>query len=241
MSEAKRCIVLGGSGTVGRAVVSELTGQGAKVAFTYHQNARAAEALGATGAFAKQLDLADPDAIAPALAALADRLGGVDALVVCAVKTSTVEPAKFDDLDDVTLAGWDTLMAINVRAAFFACRALLPHFNRGGNVVFLGSVDGVKPVPSPAPYAASKAALQGLTLSLAKALGKREIRVNLIAPGVLEEGASRTLPDDLLREYLKHAGLRRKGRVDEVAGVVGFFALENTYVTGQTVLVDGGL
>ena len=238
----KRCIVIGGSGVVGRAICRDLAAQGAAVALTYHQGQTVADELRESiGARIAKLDLSDDAAIAPCMAALSDELGGIDALIHCAAVGSTRTPAMFDTVDDVTLDGFDRLMAINVKSAFIASRALRDRFDGGGNIVFFGSVDSLKPALSPAPYVISKAALQGLTLSLSKAFGDKNIRVNLIAPGILEEGASRTLPKELLDEYLKHCGLRRFGRVDEVTPLACFLALRNTYVTGQTLTVDGGL
>ena len=113
--------------------------------------------------------------------------------------------------------------------------------DRGGNVVLLGSIDGVKPAPAPVHYAASKAALAGMIRAMAKELGPRGIRINSVAPGVLEDGLSRTLPEQLRREYLKHCGMKRFGRIDEVASLVTWLAVENTLVTGQTLVLDGAL
>lgn len=173
---------------------------------------------------------------------MADDLGGVDVLVHAASVGSTCEPARIEDIDDVTLQGWDRMMAVNVTSPFLACQTLMSRFDdEGGNVVLTGSIDGVKSVPAPVPYATSKDALAAMGSGLAKALGQHRIRVNLVAAGVLEAGASRTLPVALRVEYLKHCGLQRVGRVDELANVVSFFALSNTYVTGQTFIVDGGL
>ena len=107
--------------------------------------------------------------------------------------------------------------------------------------MLLGSIDGVKPAPSPVHYAASKAALSGMVKAMAKELGPYNIRVNTVAPGVLDGGLSRVLPDDLRREYLKHCGLKRLGRLEEVASLVAWLAAENTLVTGQTIVVDGAL
>jgi NAD(P)-dependent dehydrogenase (short-subunit alcohol dehydrogenase family) len=111
----------------------------------------------------------------------------------------------------------------------------------GGNIVLIGSVDGVKPVPAPVHYAASKGALTGMVAALAKELGEHNIRVNMVAPGILEGGISTVLEDRLMKEYLKHCGLKRLGRPSEVANVVAWLVRHNTYVTGQTVLVDGAL
>lgn len=231
----QRVIVVGGSGVIGRGVIAELQSQDARIGCTFHRGAAP------EGVVARQLDLIDTAAIAPCLDALVAELGGVDALVFAAGVTSTCEPERFDALEDVSESGWDRLMAINVRGAFFAARHIATCFESGGNIVLLGSIDGIKPVPTPVPYAVSKAALRGMVLSLTKALGDQNIRVNLVAPGILDEGASRVIPDELREEYLRHAGLRRFGKVSEVTGVVAWLALTNTYVTGATVMVDGGL
>lgn len=239
----KRCIVVGGSSTVGRVLVGELARADTRTAFTYGRGRDVADALCAqhAGTRAAKLDLSDLPSIQPTLNGLAREMGGVDALIVCATQTSSVDPPVFEDVHDVTLVGFEKLLAVNVIGAFEAARSLAPHFDRGGNIIFFGSIDGLKPVPSPTPYAASKAALAGLALSLGKALGDKRICVNVLVPGVLESGASRTLPSDLRTEYLKHCGLRRLGRIEEVTSVARFLALENTYVTGQTITVDGGL
>jgi NAD(P)-dependent dehydrogenase (short-subunit alcohol dehydrogenase family) len=96
-------------------------------------------------------------------------------------------------------------------------------------------------VPAPVHYAAAKGALAGMTAAMAKELGPHGVRVNLVAPGILEDGMSRSLPEELRTEYLKHCGLRRYGRLSEIAAWAGWLALHNTYVTGQTILVDGAL
>lgn len=239
----KRALVIGGSGAVGRVLVRELAGAGARVAFTYRHGKDVADALcrELDGVVARPLELTDLAAVDETVAALGRELGGLDALLHVATRTSTVQPAKYDTLADVDLGGWDDLMRVNVTSAMVAVRSALPLFAGGGNVVLFGSVDGIKPVPASIPYAVSKAALRGLVLSLSKELGARRVRVNMIAPGVLEAGASRTLPDDLRAEYLRHCGLRRVGTIAEVTGLASWLALDNSYVTGQTLLVDGGL
>jgi 3-oxoacyl-[acyl-carrier protein] reductase len=240
---APRVVVIGGSGALGRALCAELHSQGARVGLTFCTGERAARELCERhAALATRLDVTRADDIARAIDELAQRLSGIDALVYAAALASTQAPAAFDRLHDVDVEGWDRLFAVNVRGAFFAVQSGARHLTeRGGNIVLLGSIDGVKPMPAPIPYAASKAALSGLASSLAKALGKHDVRVNVIAPGVLTEGASRTLPADLRAEYLRHCSLKRYGTLEEAARVVAFFALRNRYATGQTLALDGGL
>jgi NAD(P)-dependent dehydrogenase (short-subunit alcohol dehydrogenase family) len=242
---SRRCLVLGGSGTLGRVVCATLAAQGARVGFTFHRSEAVARELASKldGAAAERLDLTGMADVSRALDALASKLGGADALIHCAVVGSTTEKGSYEELEDLDEAGFDRLMAVNVKSAVFASRhfARMAGEGKPRNIVLLGSIDGTKSVPAPIPYACSKAALSGLAQSLAKAAGKQGICVNVVAPGLLEAGASRSVPESLRKEYLKHSAMKRLGRLEEVAEVIAWLALENTYVTGQTILVDGGL
>jgi NAD(P)-dependent dehydrogenase (short-subunit alcohol dehydrogenase family) len=240
-TDAKVVIVFGGSGAVGSAVCRALAADGARVAFTYFQNEAAAAALARElpAALMRRVDLRSAAETRSALVELRRELGAVSAFVHCAARTSTTREPKFERISEADDAGFDELFAVNVRSAFIACRELARDFS--GNIVLIGSIDGVKTVPAPAAYAASKGALSALARALCKELGSQGVRINVVAPGVLEKGSSLTLPDDLRAEYLKHCGLRRLGKLEEIAGLVSFLALENTYLTGQTIVVDGGL
>ncbi len=238
----KRCIVLGGSGALGSAVCQALAARGCRVAFTYLTR----EGPPPTpGAIARRLDLRSVPDLERVVDELAAELGGVDAFVQCAGVGVTIECAGTDShhrLPHIDEKAWDWMIDVNVKGTFFAVRRLIGFMReRGGNIVLTGSIDGVKPAPSPVHYAASKGALQGMTMSMAKELGEFNVRVNLVAPGVMDGGLSRTLPKNLLDEYKKHCGLRRLGRLQEIAGLMAWLATENTYVTGQTIVVDGGL
>jgi 3-oxoacyl-[acyl-carrier protein] reductase len=237
----KRVIVLGGSGTLGRELCRTLHRDGARVAFTYFRNADAAIALQSElpGSIARQVDLGSVSALGTVLRELRSELGGLTALVHAAARVSTAPEPKFETIFESVEAEFDRLFAVNVKSAYFACRELSQDF--AGNIVLVGSIDGIKSVPAPAAYAASKGALSALARALGKELGPRGVRINVVAPGVLESGSSATMPADLRAEYLKHCGLRRYGRLEEVAGLVSWLALENTYVTGQTLAVDGAL
>ena len=226
----KRALVLGGSGAVGRAVVAALLDGGAEVHASYLTRPIAP----AASLHPFQVDVTD----AAALAAAVEACGPLDALVHCVAVASTLRPPAFEAIDAVDLDGFDRMMAVNVRSALVAVRAAQLG---AGNVVFLGSIDGVKGVPSSAPYAASKAALGGLATALAKELGPRGTLVNVVSPGILDAGLSSVVPAALRAQYLKHCARKRLGKPEEVAGVVAYLALENTYVSARTVLVDGGL
>lgn len=243
-----RCLVFGGSGTLGRVVCRTLASQGSRVAFTYHTGEAVAMGLASDlpGGAALPLDLTVTPDIDRTVREVADRFGGIDGFVQCAAVGVTMEcagdesPHRITHIDE---RGWDLMMSINAKSSFFAVKSVAEVMKRvgGGNIVLLGSIDGVKSVPSPVHYAASKGALRGMTQAMAKELGEYGIRVNMVAAGVLEGGLSRNLPDDLRKEYLKHCGLGRLGRLEEVASVVAYLTLENTYVTGQTIILDGAL
>jgi NAD(P)-dependent dehydrogenase (short-subunit alcohol dehydrogenase family) len=238
-SDAPVCIVLGGSGAVGREVCVALVNGGAQVGFTFHRNeTNGIDALG------KPLDVTDVAAIDRTLNEFFEEFGRIDALVNCAAVSGAgqSETPVHHVMSEVDESTWDSMLDVNTKSSFFAVRrAAMLMRGRGGNVVLLGSIDGVKPAPSPVHYAASKAALSGMAKAMAKELGPEGIRVNVVAPGVLEGGLSRVLPAELRNEYLKHCGMKRVGRIEEVASLVVWLATKNTFVTGQTIVLDGAL
>jgi 3-oxoacyl-[acyl-carrier protein] reductase len=247
-ADRARCVVLGGSGALGRVVCRSLAAQGERVGFTYWRGEDAARELCTEipEAISRRVDLSSRDAVEESDGELAEGMGGIDAFVQCAGVAVTVEsddPKAHQRIEDVDERGWDLMLDVNVKSTFFAIRRLAPIMSAGGggNIVLVGSIDGVKPVPSPVHYAASKGALVGMTSALSKELGPGGIRVNTVAPGIMDGGVSRAIPDDLRAEYLKHCGLKRVGRLSEIAAVVAWMATRNTYVTGQTILVDGAL
>ena len=240
-STEQSVIVFGGSGTVGRAICAQLAADGARVGFTYHRNEAAAQQLlrDLRGSVACPADLSSTVGTIAALRELRSRLGTLSAFVHAATLTSAAKEPKFESITEADESALERLLAVNLKSAYLACRELARDFS--GNIVFLGSIDGAKSVPAPAAYAASKGALSALARALSKELGPRGVTLNVVAPGVLEAGSSHSLPADLRAEYLKHCGLRRYGKVSEVAGLVSWLALNNTYITGQTLLVDGAL
>lgn len=249
MNNPHRSLIFGGSGVVGREVSRMLAAKGGRVAFTYFRGKEIADELTKEfpEAIAIHANLSCVAEVEQAVEQAVAALGGLDAFVHCAVVgLSPGDPVPKDAhqrMEDVSETGWDQMFAINVRSAFFGCRQATSHLRQagGGNIVLLGSIDGIKPLPSPVHYAATKGALVAMTQAMAKELGKDNIRVNLIAPGVLEAGVSRTLPQALLDDYLKHCGVHRFGKPAEIAAVVAWLALHNTYITGQSIMVDGAL
>jgi NAD(P)-dependent dehydrogenase (short-subunit alcohol dehydrogenase family) len=247
MGARPACVVVGGSGTVGRAVCEALAARGARVGLTFHRNEAAARALEARldGAVARRLDVTDPAAIERVLRELAAELGGLDALVHAAAVPSAAAIETYDTLADLDPAALRRLFAVNVESALFCAKTLDALASGGGArpsaLVLLGSADGVKPLPSAVAYAASKGALRAMASGLAKELGPKGVRVNVVAPGILDGGLTRVVPDGVRAEYLKHSALKRYGAAAEVARIVTWLCLDDTYVTGQAIPVDGGL
>lgn len=247
--DAPRCLVLGGSGYVGAAVCRLLAARGARVAFSY----RSGEALSREteralpGSRAVRVELRDAVAVRAAVESIARQWGGLDALVQCAGTAGdaslyrTAADGTRPRLQAIGDADWDEMLEVTVRSTFVACRAAAPAMVPGGNIVVVGSMDGVKSLPSPQHYAAAKGALRSLVQSLAQELGGAGIRANMLAPGLLEGGMGKLLGPDLIKDYVDHCALRRLGTAAEVAEWVAFLALENTYVNGQAILLDGGL
>ena len=258
MTEAHmpRVIVVGASGTLGRAVARELAERGARVGGTFLTNEAAVAELGRMlphGFVGRRLDLARAEDVEPGLHDLARELGGADALIHCAVAPSAAKERRYDRLADVDPIALATMLTVNVTSPLLCARAFsnmaaeenLPNPGRGNEpgsvrrLVFVSSIDGAKSVPSTAAYSASKGAVIAMTRSLAKELAP--ILVNAVAPGLLDDGASRIVPDEVKREYLKHSALKRYGTPAEIAKSIAWLALANPYLTGQTVVLDGGL
>jgi NAD(P)-dependent dehydrogenase (short-subunit alcohol dehydrogenase family) len=246
---APRCLVLGGSGYVGEAVCRMLARRGARVAFTYLTRESKARALESAlpGAKAWRVDLRDRAAVEAMVRGAAGEWGGLEALIQCAGTAGDASlyrseglapPRKFLAIGE---PGWDDMLDVTVKGTFLAVHAAVPLLKAGGQVVLVGAMDGVKMVASPVHYAAAKGALKGMVQALAKELGDIGICVNMVAPGILDGGMGKLLAPDLLAEYLKHCSLKRLGTAEEVAEWAAWLALENTFVNGQAVLLDGGL
>jgi NAD(P)-dependent dehydrogenase (short-subunit alcohol dehydrogenase family) len=230
----KTALVLGGTGAVGREVVRALARAGARVTFTFHRGEALAQTLAreVSGA-ALPLDLADPTAL-PALVRAHDV---PDVAVHCA---AVLRPGKVDRASD---DDWETTLAINARSAFALCRDLGGRMaERGaGDIVLTGALTGGQSLPMPAAFAASQGLLSSLAMAAARDLGPRGVRVNLVALGLLDAGLSLGLDAKLRDEFRAFSALRRFGTPAEVARTIAWLALENSYVNGKVVAVNGGL
>ena len=205
----------------------------------YRSSAEAAEAIaGEVGGIAVAGDVADPEQVKALVEHVESQLGDIDALVNNAGLTRDTLIARMSDED------WDAVLDTNLRGTFQMCRAVARKMlrRRTGSIVNLTSVVGLHGNAGQVNYAASKAGIVGLTKSLAKELGNRGVRANAIAPGYIDTELTGVLPDDVRNLILGNTPLGRLGTPEDVAGAVRFLCSDEAgFVTGEVLLVDGGL
>ena len=233
--EGKTALVTGASRGIGRAIASELASAGASVVLSYRTGAEEAEALAAEiGGRAVQADVSDP-ASAQALVAAA---GDLDIVVNNAGVTRDGLLVRMSDED------WRTVIDTNLASCFYTCRAAARGMmkRRSGTVVNISSIVGIHGNWGQTNYAASKAGIIGFTKALARELGSRNVRANVVVPGYVETRLTDVLPDEATEAMLQNTPLGRLGKPEDVAGAVRFLSSdESSFITGAVLLVDGGL
>jgi 3-oxoacyl-[acyl-carrier protein] reductase len=233
--EGKVALVTGASRGIGRAIAVELASAGAEVVVGYRSGRDEAEAVAAEiGGRALEADVSD----AESAAALVETAGELDILVNNAGLTRDGLLARMSDDD------WRTVIDTNLSSVFYTCRAVARPMmrKRAGSIVNLSSIVGVHGNPGQTNYAASKAGIIGFTKSLARELGSRNVRANVVAPGYITTQLTNVLPDEAKQAMLTNTPLGRLGDPEDVAGAVRFLCSdEAAFVTGVVLLVDGGL
>jgi NAD(P)-dependent dehydrogenase (short-subunit alcohol dehydrogenase family) len=234
-----RVIVTGGARGIGGRIAATMAGEGARVVILDRLTDEGRDRARDIGGHYLEVDLADAASAEQATSAAVEQLGGVDVLVNCAGIFSRT------DLLELTIAEWDLLFAVNVRAMLttmqVAGRAMIPA--RSGRIINLASMAAKKGGAHESAYAASKAAVVALTRSVAHEWGPHGITANSICPGyVLTEMGAGTRTPELIAGWEAMSPLGRLGTVDDVAGVALFLALpESGYLTGQAFNVTGGM
>ena len=237
-------LVTGASRGIGRAIALTLA-EDHDIAVNYRTSQDAAEEVveaieqEGSNAIAVQADVRDPEAVESMIGTVVDEFSGLDAVVNNA---GTVEPDLATNIDDEQ---WDRVLETNLTGAFYVTRAAIPHLEPDGDVVFISSIGGTGGTVD-ASYAASKAGLHGLTRALAREYGDTGLQVNAVAPGPVE-----TDMNGAIVEYLESVDFRGHENIDThlpeyacqpetVAHTVAYL-LENDYIQGEIVNVNGGM
>jgi len=233
--EGKNALVTGASRGIGRAIAVELAHAGASVVIGYRAGKEEAEELAAEiGGRAVQADVSNPDEAAR----LVEEAGDLDVLVNNAGLTRDGLLARMSDDD------WRVVIETNLSSVFYTCRAVTRPMmkKRAGAIVNVSSIVGVHGNWGQTNYAASKAGIIGFTKSIARELGSRNVRANVVAPGYITTRLTDVLPDEATAAMLQATPLGRPGVPEDVAGAVRFLSSdEASFITGEVILVDGGM
>jgi len=235
----KTLLVTGAARRLGRAIALAAAESGANVAITYRTSVREAEVLVEAlakhdvEALAVRCDVTDEQNVREMVREVAAELGGIDVLVNNAANYETVEFEK------ITVAQWDAIFASNTRGPFLVSREALPYLKkRVGRIINMGSLGGIRPWATHAHYCSSKAALHMLTQVMAKALAP-EIAVNAVAPGMIDLGEKAAAA--FMKKMARQTPMRRNGTAEDIATAVMFFTTAPHFITGQVLVVDGGI
>lgn len=237
----RHALITGGTRGIGRASVLALARAGAEVLTCYRTEGEDASSLerelkeiGGQHHLV-QADVSDAEQVARLADVCRERLGSVDIVVNNAGIMSQGPIAALPHQE------WDRMIGHNLTAAFLVTQAMLPLVPDGGSIINVGARGATNGIPFRAHYAAAKAGLIGLTRSLSKELGRNRVRVNLVAPGMVESEQD-VEPNEHKARFLNAIALGRFGTPEDIAGVVLFLASDlSSYVTGETIHVDGGV
>ena len=241
--DGKSALVTGASRGIGRAIAVELAGAGASVVVGYRSGGEEADAVAAEIGPADQArgfacDVADPASIVALVEETERAFGSVDILVNNAGLTRDTLIARMSDED------WRSVIDTNLGGVFNTCRAVVRGMmrRRSGAIVNVSSIVGLRGNPGQTNYSASKAGIIGFTKSLARELGSRGVRANVVAPGYVSTRLTDAIAEELQQQMLAATPLGRFGDPEDVATAVRFLCSdEASFITGEVLLVDGGL
>jgi NAD(P)-dependent dehydrogenase (short-subunit alcohol dehydrogenase family) len=236
--KGKTVLVTGAAKRIGRAIALALAERGANVAITYldsqleaEQTVQALVAGDDVDALAVRCDLSDPESIQQTMASVIEEFGQLDLLV------NNAGVFESEALEKISVEQWDGMFATNTRAPFLMAKAAYPHLRATrGRILNIGSLGGLHPWATHGHYCTSKAALHMLSKTMAKAWAP-EISVNCIAPGMIVQGEV----DEAYEQFARKTPMQRNGTAHDVAAAAIFFATAPHFITGQILVVDGGL
>jgi 3-oxoacyl-[acyl-carrier protein] reductase len=242
--EGRVAVITGGGRGIGRAAALALADAGADVMVAVSRDTAAAEGVAeevrsrGRRALARQADVSSGEQAEALVAATVEELGKIDILVNNAGITRDGLLMRMSEED------WDAVLDVNLKGTFNCTRAALRRMvrQRSGRIVNITSVMGITGNAGQANYAASKAGIIGLTKSTAKEVGSRGITCNAVAPGWIKTQMTAELPGEFAEQVLKQVAVGRLGEPEDVAGLVVFLSSDAaSYITGQVIVVDGGL
>jgi 3-oxoacyl-[acyl-carrier protein] reductase len=240
-------IVTGSGQAIGRAYALRFARDGRPLVIAdlnaANAKAVAAEITAAGGrAIAVETDITDEASCTRMVAAARDAFGSIGALINNAAYFSQITPKPFWEL---TVAEWDAAMSVNLKGTWLATKAVVPAMmvQRSGSIVNIASSANFMGRPSYLHYVTSKAGIVGLTRSMAKELGEFNVRVNCLAPGgTVTEIKRKTMTDDVVEMLVGMQSIHRPGTPEDLVGYVAFLCSpEASFITGQTLIIDGGL
>lgn len=246
--EGKGALVTGGSRGIGAAIARRLASEGARVIINFHRSSQIAEELvadiSAQGGWAEaiQADIADVREVKALVNDASTRLAATGArLDVLVCNAATVEPARLEQIDETQ---FDRQFASNVKSIVFGAQAAARIFgDQGGSIINISSINARMPGPGYSVYCSTKAAVEAITVALARELGPLGVRVNAVAPGTtVTDMTRRVLTAELEAATVSRTALQRLGTPDDIAKVVAFLASDDAaWITGEVITASGGL
>ena len=240
VNRSKKILITGGSRGIGAFAVRRFTSMGAVVAFLYNKSQKEAFELSKeTGALAVRCDVSNPRAVESAMEVVNDYMDGEIDVIICNAGIS-----DFGLVTDIGYKRWNEVINTNLNGAYYCIEKALPGMisAKKGSIIIVSSMWGQVGASCEVAYSASKAGLIGLTKALAKEVGPSGIRVNCIAPGMIDTDMNANVSADAVHEIVEETPLMRIGKPADVVGAMEFLASEkSSFITGQVIGVNGGL
>jgi NAD(P)-dependent dehydrogenase (short-subunit alcohol dehydrogenase family) len=244
--QGKVIIITGAGRGLGQAYACRLAGEGARVAVAEidrssgEATAAQLQDSGADAMFV-ETDVSSQNATRRMAETVLDRWGQIDGLVANAALANSVGGALYHQ---ITVEEWDRIMDVNVRGTWLTCCAVAPHMQERmrGSIVTISSDTASWGSPRLLHYVTSKGAVEAFTRAMARELGPDGVRINCIAPGLLNNEATAGVPKPKREWNIQNRAIQREGTVEDIAGVVSFLLSDDaSFITGQLILADGGL